>query len=88
MAESVEQLQNLLETVVLASEAMGLSLNVKKTECMVVSKASSNPRCSLVNKGEGITQVTKFKYLGYLITSDGRCAPEIRKRIAMAKDAF
>ena len=88
MAESVEQLQKLLDTVVLASEAMGLSLNVKKTECMVVSKRSSNPRCNLVSKGERIKQVTKFKYLGYLITSDGRCATEIRKRIAMAKDAF
>ena len=88
MAESVQQLQKLLDTVVLASEKMGLSLNVKKTECMVVSKKSSNPRCSLVSKGEHIKQVTKFKYLGYLITSDGRCTTEIRKRIAMAKETF
>ena len=67
---------------------MGLSLNVKKTECMVVSKKTTNPTCSLFSKGEQIKQVTKFKYLGYLITSDGRCISEIRKRTAMAKDAF
>ncbi|GFO35774.1 RNA-directed DNA polymerase from mobile element jockey-like [Plakobranchus ocellatus] len=67
---------------------MGLSLNVKKTECMVISKKSSNPKCNLFSKGEQIKQVTKFKYLGYLITSGGRCTREISKRIAMAKDTF
>ncbi|GFN81468.1 craniofacial development protein 2 [Plakobranchus ocellatus] len=53
-----------------------------------MSKKSSNPKCNLVSKDEQIKQVTKFKYLGYLITSDGRCASEISKRIAMAKDTF
>ncbi|GFO41960.1 RNA-directed DNA polymerase from mobile element jockey [Plakobranchus ocellatus] len=67
---------------------MCLSLNVKKTECMVISKKSSNPKWNLVSKGEKVKQVTKFKYLGYLITSDGRCTSEISKRIAMAKDTF
>ncbi|GFO15376.1 retrovirus-related pol polyprotein line-1 [Plakobranchus ocellatus] len=88
IAESGKQLQKLLDTAVLESERMGLSLNVKKTECMVISKKSSNPKCNLVSKGEKIKQVTKFKYLGYLITSDDRCTSEISKRIAMAKDTF
>ncbi|GFO30064.1 retrovirus-related pol polyprotein line-1 [Plakobranchus ocellatus] len=86
IAESGEQLQKLLNAVVLESERMGLSLNVKKTECMVISKKSSNPRCNLESKGEQIKQVTKFKYLGYLITSDCKWTSEISKRIAMAKD--
>ncbi|GFO26146.1 RNA-directed DNA polymerase from mobile element jockey-like [Plakobranchus ocellatus] len=67
---------------------MGLSLNVKKTECMVVSKKSSNPKCNLVSKGKQIKQITKFKYPGYLITSDGRYTSEISERVAMAKDIF
>ncbi|GFN74726.1 endonuclease-reverse transcriptase [Plakobranchus ocellatus] len=87
-AESGKQLQKLLGTVVLEGERMGLSLNVKKMECMVISKESSNLKCNLVSKGEQIKQVTKFKYLGYLITSSGRCTSEISKRIAMAKDTF
>ncbi|GFN80438.1 B-cell linker protein [Plakobranchus ocellatus] len=29
---------------------MGLSLNVKKTECLVISKKSFNPKCNLVSK--------------------------------------
>ncbi|GFO04706.1 retrovirus-related pol polyprotein line-1 [Plakobranchus ocellatus] len=88
IAEYGKQLQKLLDTVALESERMGLSLNVKKTECMVISKKSSNPKCNLVSKGEKIKQVTKFKHLGYLITSDGRCTSEISKRIAMAIDTF
>ncbi|GFO17831.1 endonuclease-reverse transcriptase [Plakobranchus ocellatus] len=88
IAESGKQLQKLLGIVVLESERMNLPLNVKKKGCMVISKKSSNPKCNLVSKGEKIKQVTKFKYPGYLITSDGRCTGEINKRIARAKDTF
>ena len=33
-------------------------------------------------------QVTSFKYLGTLITSDGRCTMEVRSRIGQAKTVF
>ena len=33
-------------------------------------------------------QVKKFRYLGVIITEDGRCDVEIETRIGMAKDAF
>ncbi|GFO36225.1 retrovirus-related pol polyprotein line-1 [Plakobranchus ocellatus] len=82
ISESGKRFQKLLDSVVLESERMGLSLNVKKTECMVISKKSSNCKSNLVSKGEKIKQVTKFKYLGYLKTSDGRCTSEIRKKIS------
>ena len=38
LAKSVEDLQKLLDVVVRESELKGLSINCKKTECMVVSK--------------------------------------------------
>ena len=55
---------------------------------MVVSKKEDNPVCNIESNGEKIKQVKRFKYLGYIITSDGKCITEIRKRIAMAKDSF
>ncbi|GFO46641.1 endonuclease-reverse transcriptase [Plakobranchus ocellatus] len=55
---------------------------------MVISKKSSTSKCNLVSKGEKNKQVTKLKYLGYLITSDDRCTSEVSKRIAMATDTF
>ena len=88
IAGSETELQSLLDKVVTESERKGLYLNVKKTECMVVSKKQVNPTCNLTSKGEKIKQVYKFKYLGYIITSDGRCDTEIKRRIAMAKDSF
>ncbi|GFO23935.1 retrovirus-related pol polyprotein line-1 [Plakobranchus ocellatus] len=51
IAESGEQIQELLDTVILENERMGLSFNVKKMECMVISKKSSNPKCNFVSKG-------------------------------------
>ena len=47
LAESEEDLQKLLDVVVRESELKGLSINCKKTECMVVSKKKDIPRCSL-----------------------------------------
>ena len=88
IAGSKKALQSLINIVVTESERMGLSLNVKKTECMVVSKKSINPKCKVEINGEVIKQVQKFKYLGYTITSDGRCNTEIKRRIAIAKDCF
>ena len=55
---------------------------------MVVSKKVIKPTCQLKGKGEVIKQVNIFKYLGYMINSDGRCSTEIKRRIAIAKDSF
>lgn len=35
-----------------------------------------------------LTQINKFKYLGSLITSDGRSTEEIKHRIELVKSAF
>ena len=35
-----------------------------------------------------IEQVSNFKYLGSLISEDGRCHVDVKTRIALAKDAF
>ena len=88
IAESEEQLQSLLDNATTESEVKGLDLNTKKTECMVTTKKSETPICRLTSKGEGIQQVDVFRYLGYTMTSNGKCLTEVKKRIAIAKDAF
>ena len=50
MAESGNQLQKLLDIVVLEIEKLGLTLNLKKKKCMVISKKSMNPNCCLTSK--------------------------------------
>ena len=73
LAESVEDLQKLLDVVVRESELKGLSINCKKTECMFVSKKKDIPRCSLKVKDQ---------------IEDAKCMKEIKRRIVLAKSAF
>ena len=88
IAESEQTLQNMLDTVVVASEKKGLALNISKTESMTISKNPQAPPCNINSRGIPVKQVDKFKYLGYLLTSDGKCTTEICKRIAEAKVTF
>ena len=37
---------------------------------------------------QSVEQVSKFRYLGSLISEDGRCLDDVKTRIGMAKDAF
>jgi len=39
-------------------------------------------------EGQRVEQVTQFKYLGSIISSDGYCEKDIRSRIVMEKQAF
>ena len=50
-----------------------------------MSKKSIPPMCSLTVNEENVKYIQKFSYLGSLVTSDGKCTNEIRKRIAVAK---
>ena len=88
LAKSVKDLQKLLDIVVRESELKGLSINCKKTECMVVSKKKDISRCSLKVKDQIINQVSAFNYLGSTITEDATCMKEIKRSIVLAKSAF
>ena len=83
-AESEQQLQQLINTVVTESELKGLYLNSTKSFTMVFSKAKVNPACSVSVHGN----VQSFVYLGSLFTSDARSDKEIRRRIGIAKSTF
>ena len=88
IADNEKELQEMLDTVVRESEKKGLSLNKKKTEVMVISKKNCMPACNIVMNGTVLKQVHKFNYLGSLITSDGRCINEIKRRMAQVKASF
>ena len=88
IADNEKELQEMLETVVRESEKKGLSLNKKKTEVMVISKKNCTPACNIALNGTVLKQVHKFNYLGSLITSDGRCINEIKRRMTQAKASF
>ena len=88
IADSEEKLKSLVQALVRASEERGLRLNVSKTKVMVISKTEASIRTNIVIDGEALEQVEKYKYLGSVITQDGRCKEEIKTRIGIAKTAF
>ena len=52
------------------------------------SKSTVQPSCNITVNGEKINQIEQFSYLGSLVTHDGRCDKEIRRRIGIAESVF
>ena len=73
MAESEEELKNLLMKVKEESEKAGLKLNIQKMKIM-----TSSPITSCQIDGETMETVTDFIFLGSKITTDGDCSHEIK----------
>ena len=71
MAESEEELKNLLMKVKEESEKVGLKLNIQKTKMM-----ASGPITSWEIDGETVETVSDFILGGSKITADGDCSHE------------
>ena len=77
-----------MDVIHIHSEAKGLSVNFKETECLTISKEKKPSACSIRIGTHDIRQVESFIYLGTSINQDGRCDNEILRKIAMAKIAY
>ena len=77
MAESEEELKNLLMKVKEESEKVGLKLNIQKTKIM-----ASGPITSWQMDGE---TVDDFIFLGSKITADGDCNHEIKRCLLLGR---
>ena len=74
MAESEEELKNLLMKVKEESEKAGLKLNIQKTKIM-----ASGPITSWQIDGGKAEGVTDFFFWGSKMTADSDCSHEIRR---------
>ena len=74
MAESEEELKNLLMKVKEEGEKVDLKLNIQKTKIM-----ASGPIISWQIDGETVEAVTDFILGGSKITADGDCSHEIKR---------
>ena len=81
MAESEEELKDLLMNVKEESEKVGLKLNIQKTKIM-----ASGPITSWEIDGETVETVSDFFFfLGSKITADGDCSHEIKSRLLLGR---
>ena len=83
MAESEEELKNLLIKVKEEREKVGLKLNIQKTKIMV-----SSPITSWQIDGEAMEIVRDFILGVSKITADGDCSHEIKRRLLLGRKAM
>ena len=80
MAESEEELNNLLTKVKEESEKVGLRLNIQKTKIM-----TSGLIISWEIDGETMETVTDFIFLDSKITADGNCSHKIKRHLLLGR---
>ena len=80
MAESEEELKNLLMKVKVESEKVDLKLNIQKTKVM-----ASGPITSWEINGETMETVADFIFWGSKITADGDCSHELKRRLLLGR---
>ena len=80
MAESKEELKNLLIKVKEENEKAGLRLSIQKIKIM-----ASSPITSWQIDGETMEEVTDFILGGSKITADGDCSREIKRHLLLRR---
>ena len=80
MAESEEELKNLLMKLKEDSEKVGLKLSIQKAKIM-----TSGPITSWQRDGETVTDTI---FLGFKITADGDCSHEIERHLLLRSKAM
>ena len=83
MAESKEELRNLLMKVKEESEKPGLKLSINKTKIMASSSITS-----WKIDGETMETMINFIFLDSKITADNDCSCEIKRRLLLGRKAM
>ena len=83
MAESKEELKNLLMKLKEESEKVGLQLNIQKTKIM-----ASGPITLWQIDGETVETVADFILGGSKSTADGNCSHEIKRLLLLGRKAM
>ena len=79
LAGEEEELANLVERLDKASTAYGMEISTEKTKLMTNNTSGINTEIKV--NGQKLETVTRFEYLGSVITDEGS-KPEILSRIA------
>ena len=86
LSKEEKVLQDMIDKLFEIGKCYGMEMNVEKTKGMRISRQTFPVK--IVVDQKQLENVESFKYLGSILTNDGRCTCEIKCRIAMAKAAF
>ena len=83
LAESEQQLKHMIDKLDETCEQYGMAMNAKKTKTMIVEKTPEK-LCEVNVKGQRLTQVKQYKYLGTTVENTGQCKTEVANRLNQA----
>jgi len=86
LAKEEKVLQDMIDKLIEIGRCYGMEINVEKTKVMRISRQPFPVKIMIDQKQ--LENVESFKYLCSILTNDGRCTCEIKRRIAVAKAAF
>src|SRR5688572_11144274 len=86
LASTEKGLQSLMNKLNDTAKKFNIKINVQKTKTMVMCKDRGVVNITIDR--QRVEQVESFKYLGAIISEDGRSLSGVKTRIALAKDAF
>src|ERR1043165_529841 len=88
LATTQAGLQKMMDKLNLTSKKYNMKINIGKTKSMRISREEEEVTERIKINGEAVEQVKSFCYLGSLITTDERCQNDLKRRIALGKEAF
>ena len=88
LAKVEKVLQDMIDKLIEIGRCCGMEMNVEKPKVRVMTISRQPFPVKIMMDQKQIQNVEYFKYLGSILTNDGRCTCEIKRRIAMAKVAF
>ena len=88
IADSEENLQEIVSHVKTESSKKGLDMNIKKTKVMIISRNPTGKKIKIEVDGQYLEQIEKMKYLGTLITEEVKTDTELETRSNLAKSKF
>jgi hypothetical protein len=86
LAKEGKVLQDMIDKIIETERCYGMEMNVEKTNLMGISRQPFPGQIMIEQKH--LENMKSFKYLGSMLTDDGRYMCEIKSRISMAKAAF
>jgi len=86
LAKEEKSLKDMIDKLIETGRCYGIEMSVEKAKVMRISRQLFSVKIMIGQKQ--LENVESFKYLGSILTNDGRCTCEIKSRIAMAKAAF
>ena len=66
----------------------GLAMSVTKSKTMHIMGDGTHGDGSIVIAGNEVDTVNKFVFLGSMVSEDGGCSDEIKRRMALARSSF